>query len=59
MTVDVNDPRATILGKRSGQKEATKNGIVVPHTTEEKPEEYEALDAGAVEVKEKAQSALM
>jgi co-chaperonin GroES (HSP10) len=58
MTVDVHYPRATILGKHSGEKETAKSGIVVPHTAEERPEEYEALDAGPVEVKEKPLLAL-
>jgi|ERR1700722_10494994 len=58
MTVDVNDPRATILGMRSGEKETAKSEIVVPHTTEAMPKEYEALDGGAVEIKEKPLLAL-
>jgi co-chaperonin GroES (HSP10) len=58
MTVDVNDPRATILGKHSGETETAKSGIVVPHMAEEKAEGYEALDAGAVEIKERPLLAL-
>lgn len=42
MTVDVNDPRATILGMHSGEKETATS----------------ALDAGAVEIKEKPLLAL-
>jgi hypothetical protein len=58
MTVDVNDPRATILGMHSGEKETVKSDIVVPHTPEEKRAEYEALHSGAVEIKEKPLLAL-
>jgi co-chaperonin GroES (HSP10) len=58
MTVDVNDPRATVTGERSGEKETAKSEIVVPHTAEAKPAEYEALHSGAIEIKEKPLLAL-
>ena len=45
MTVVVNDPRATNLGMRSGEKETVKSDIVVPQTAEEKP--LLALDVNA------------
>jgi hypothetical protein len=58
MTVDVNDPRATILGKRLGEKETVKSDNIVQYTAEEKREGYGALDAETVEIKEKPLLAL-
>src|ERR1700730_9667486 len=58
MTVDVNEPRATIPGEHSGEKETVKSDIVVPRAPEAMPKEYEAMHSGAVEINEKPPLAL-
>jgi hypothetical protein len=58
MTVDVNDPRATIPGKDSGKTGDAKSGNIVQDMAEEKREEYGALNAETVEIKEKPLLAL-
>ncbi len=58
MTVDVNDPRATILGMHSEANETVKSDVVAPPAAEAMPKEYEALHSGAVEIKEKPLLAL-